>query len=155
MDSVIGRRLKEIACKQSMEGCSLIRCHVDSLRKDESVLIEISARVFLSTIITLQKVYRRVLVSSEATMQWNNSRHAVVQEEKLRIETFIASVGADSTQEPVEFWVIIVGLASGSIFLFLITMLLWKCGFFKRKTIPEDKQALNNEEKTEESSIDN
>jgi integrin alpha 8 len=126
--------------------CTLMRCTVGPLAKDESVLFKIRSRLFTET----QKTdyANKVKISSKLVTRITRLPYQAdagkvsYQTHQVTTEVFPSELAEGS----IPWWVWLLAALGGILLLALIIYCLYKCGFFKRKRPTNDspeRQPLN------------
>ena len=115
--------------------CATIECSLNNMPSDSAVFIEIKSVAWNSTFLeefngtSLVKVFSSgsVRIAEKNALYTNSSVLSV------EVSTTMLSEKVSKPKEPIKLWIIIVSSFAGVIVLVLIVLLLWKCGFFKRR----------------------
>uniref|UniRef100_A0ABD2WID0 Integrin alpha-2 domain-containing protein n=1 Tax=Trichogramma kaykai TaxID=54128 RepID=A0ABD2WID0_9HYME len=134
-----GRRSHVVTmnCRTGTAKCFNIICPIVNLQKKEENKIIIRARLWNSTLaedypkVDSVKVISngKIVFPEKVSIQQNNET-----DDKFDVE-FAAHPDSSDKQEaePVPIWIIVVAVVAGLLLLILITLILWKVGFFKRR----------------------
>ena len=133
-------------CDRGTAKCLRINCQIFNLAADKSATIEIRSRVWNSTLlddysfagagIDLVEIYSKAKVSVNDVVTQDISDDYVSVKTVARPE----ARGLPQDGRP-EWWVILAAALVGLLVLVIISLILWKCGFFKRRRplgSPED-----------------
>uniref|UniRef100_H2Z1C3 Uncharacterized protein n=1 Tax=Ciona savignyi TaxID=51511 RepID=H2Z1C3_CIOSA len=110
--------------------CVHFLCYLGTLETQRKVDINLRAVVWNSTFLEEYKGMGEVRVFSNAEVVVSRSN---VQYSVSSIRFDEVSTSILSEQQEVKLWIIVVATLAGVILLVLIVLLLWKCGFFKRR----------------------
>ncbi|XP_075237654.1 multiple edematous wings [Lycorma delicatula] len=118
--------------------CFKFRCVVYNLQKNEEATIFIKARLWNATLVEDYSRVELVKIGSRAKIHIPPSLiiHQDTTNDVSQVET-VAKVDLlqQRVAEPVPLWIIIVAIVVGLVVLIILTLLLWKLGFFKRKQL--------------------
>ncbi|XP_016838421.1 integrin alpha-PS1 isoform X2 [Nasonia vitripennis] len=126
-----------LSCKTYTAKCFDITCNIANLQKKEEATIIIKARLWNSTLAEdyprVDKVnigsIAKIVIPSGIVVQQNNLTDDFA--EAITIAT--PNLLDQQDGEPVPIWIIIVAVVAGLLLLILLTLILWKVGFFKRR----------------------
>ncbi|KRY74184.1 Integrin alpha ina-1 [Trichinella pseudospiralis] len=116
--------------------CFPIRCIIDHLEPNITATIRILSRLWNSTFVEDYRDVDHVLIESRAWIEVDR-RQGIEETNYLDNEaTAVTRAQPDMPQIEeklkIPLWIIILAVLGGIFLLMLITVLLWKCGFFKR-----------------------
>ncbi|XP_012275249.1 integrin alpha-PS1 [Orussus abietinus] len=134
-----GRRHQVVSmnCKAGTAKCFDITCVIYNLQRKQEAVIVVKARLWNSTLVEDYPKVDMVKVGSNARIVI--PPNVVIQQENLKDDFAIAETIAypdlldQQEAEPVPIWIIIVAIVAGLLLLILLTLVLWKLGFFKRR----------------------
>lgn len=136
-------------CKRNTAKCITIVCNVYAIKPKEQVLINVTARLWNSTLVSDYPSVDLVKIASIARIKVFevDQDHPVdtVVVETLAYPELLDQVGDGS----IPIWIIIVAIVGGLLALAVLTYCLWRCGFFKRRR--PDPTLSGNLEKNSES----
>ncbi|XP_034186491.1 multiple edematous wings isoform X2 [Osmia lignaria lignaria] len=124
-------------CKAGTAKCFDITCFIYNLQRKQEAMITVKARLWNSTLVEDYPKVDQVKISSNAKIVI--PPNVVIQQENLKDDYAVAEtiVHPDLLDhqdvEPVPIWVIIVAVVAGLILFILLTLVLRKLGFFKRR----------------------
>ncbi|XP_064647988.1 integrin alpha pat-2-like isoform X1 [Lineus longissimus] len=131
----------KLVCDSSW--CTVIECKVGPMRSGDSMLLQIRARVYISTLVKWE--LNDVIVMSGAIAQVMKVPYDVRPIEysidAYQVGTYITAANIDKHEKTIPLWVIALAASIGVLLLIFIILLLWKCGFFQRKRV-EDEDAI-------------
>ncbi|CAI9741711.1 integrin alpha-PS1-like isoform X2 [Octopus vulgaris] len=127
---------QDVSCDSGAK-CYRIVCDIGSLEEGKSAVIVIRSRLWEATLLEEFKNADEVSIRSRATFEIT-AENIEIQETDLRNNVYdvvtVAIPDIDvSLPPPVPWWIILIAVVIGLLFLFLLGFLLWKCGFFKRR----------------------
>jgi len=117
--------------------CTVIKCTIGPLEKDESVLFKIRSRLFTET--QVKNYAEKVKISSKLVTRVTRLPF-LVPEEHLAFQSHSVTttvIPSEPGEMGIPWWVWLLAALGGCLLLALITYCLYKCGFFKRRR-PED-----------------
>lgn len=119
--------------------CLSVECVVGHLDRGQSAVVKIRSRLWASTFIERQNI-PYVLNSSVSlrvrSMPYRVQPHTLPQHSKS-IGTFVVWAIPD-VSFAIPLWVIILAILLGLLVLAMLTVAMWKCGFFDRARPPKD-----------------
>ncbi|XP_012263310.2 integrin alpha-PS1 isoform X2 [Athalia rosae] len=124
-------------CEASTAKCFDITCIIYNLQRKQEAVITLKARLWNSTLVEDYPRVDMVKIGSNAKIII--PPQVVIQQENLKDDQGIAETIAypdlldQQDSEPVPIWIIIVAIVAGLLLLILLTLVLWKLGFFKRR----------------------
>ncbi|XP_074659048.1 integrin alpha-8-like isoform X2 [Tubulanus polymorphus] len=124
---------KKFVCESRW--CSVIRCNIGRMDKSDSVLIQLRSRLWLHTLM-MNELYD-VVIQSEGVAQVMDVPYDIkpisYSIDTFQVSTYATAGNMTTDDYRVPLWVIALGVALGLLALILISIMLWKCGFFKRQ----------------------
>lgn len=117
--------------------CTVIKCTIGPLEKDESVLFKVRSRLFTET--QIKNYAEKVKISSKLVTRVTRLPF-LVPEEHLASQSHSVTttvIPSEPGEVGIPWWVWLLAALGGCLLLALITYCLYKCGFFKRRR-PED-----------------
>nr|CAD7203492.1 unnamed protein product [Timema douglasi] len=131
------KRDTEMNCLLGTAKCIKFNCTLFNLKKDHSATIKIQARLWNSTLVEDYPKVNQVNITSRAKIHLPESlniRQTNTQDDEAYVVT-TAFPDLIDQQEPeaVPIWIIVVAVVAGLLLLILLTLVLWKLGFFKRR----------------------
>ncbi|XP_050530461.1 integrin alpha-PS1 isoform X2 [Daktulosphaira vitifoliae] len=129
------KEIVKMDCLLGNAQCFKFRCMLNNLEKNQEATIFIKARLWNSTLLrdyskvhSVQIVSRaKIHVPNEMLMQLN------YLDDEAEVETTAKVDLLQQENEPIPLWIIILAILAGILLLLLLTFLLWKLGFFKRR----------------------
>ena len=115
--------------------CVKIVCNVGSIGSNKRAFITVKGVTWNGTFLEEFNGTTQVMVYSNASVQVNisNVEYADSSEQETEVLTTMLSEKIVVSTEPVAIWIILLACLCGVVLLVVIVVLLWKCGFFKRK----------------------
>ncbi|XP_014485304.1 PREDICTED: integrin alpha-PS1 isoform X2 [Dinoponera quadriceps] len=134
-----GHRHRVVAmnCKAGTAKCFDITCYIYNLQRKQEAVITVKARLWNSTLVEDYPKVDMVKIGSNAKIVI--PPNVIIQQENLKDDHAIAETIAypdlldQQEAEPVPVWVIIVAVVAGLLLFILLTLVLRKLGFFKRR----------------------
>ncbi|XP_023700313.1 integrin alpha-8 [Paramormyrops kingsleyae] len=119
--------------------CLVVTCHVIRLERGQSAVVKVRSRLWAQTF--LQRHNDPYLLNSTAyfrvtSMPYRIKQRSLPQEAKS-IGTFVVWATPD-VSFAIPLWVIILAVLLGLLVLAILTLVMWKCGFFDRARPPKD-----------------
>lgn len=136
-------------CKRNTAKCISIVCNIYNVEPKAQVLINVTARLWNSTLVSDYPKVDLVKIASIARIKVFEVQqdHLV---DSVTVETLAYPELLDQASDgSIPIWIIIVAIVGGLLALALLTFVLWKCGFFKRRR--PDPTLSGNLEKNSES----
>ncbi|XP_022084385.1 integrin alpha-9-like isoform X2 [Acanthaster planci] len=130
--------------------CATIFCVTDNLRMGEGAVIKIQARFYEKTLI--ESGYDTIKLRSVATVKVEHHNNVHVQPVNGRPDSIVVQTVAyteSSVTTKVPNWILAVSIVAGIVLLLGVILVLWKCGFFRRKQREEMQKLINDKDETE------
>ncbi|XP_065345499.1 integrin alpha-PS1 isoform X2 [Cloeon dipterum] len=130
-----GRRRSVISsnCAAGTAKCFTFVCIIRNLHKNTEATIRIRARLWNSTLVEDYPRVDWVKIGSRARIHLQGI-HQSNEDDEFQVETIAyPELLEQAAGEGVPLWMIVVAIAAGLLLLILLTICLWKCGFFKRR----------------------
>ncbi|XP_057322797.1 integrin alpha-PS1 isoform X1 [Microplitis mediator] len=131
------RQIVSMNCKTGTAKCFDIKCIIYNLQRKQEATITVKARLWNSTLVEDYPKVDQVKIGSNARIVI--PPNIEIQQENLKNDQATAEtiaypdLGDQQDSEPVPIWIIIVAICAGLLLLILLTLILWKLGFFKRR----------------------
>ncbi|XP_038044823.1 integrin alpha-8-like isoform X1 [Patiria miniata] len=117
----------------STSNCLTISCTIQHLKGGQSEVIRFLARLWNNTLV--ETTFDRLVISSRGVAKVINLPYTIDPPELPQVMMEVSTIA--SPDEPVvkrvPIWIIIVAVIGGLLLLLIVILVLWKCGFFKRK----------------------
>ncbi|XP_043467893.1 integrin alpha-PS1 isoform X2 [Leptopilina heterotoma] len=134
-----GRRhqIVHMSCKGQTAKCIDIICRIENLQRKKEAIVTIKARLWNSTLAEDYRKVDEVRIASYAKIIIPAG--VIIQQENVSDDFTIAETVAypdisdQQEPEPVPIWIIVGAILAGLLLLILLTLILWKLGFFKRR----------------------
>ncbi|KAG5280203.1 hypothetical protein AALO_G00086170 [Alosa alosa] len=129
------KKLILLTCDEGAK-CRTFTCPLKGMKTRAAVTVY--ARLWNSTMLEDYSDAYRVTVQGQATLNLQTSKAVVIM--KPQTQTFTLNIDPELEEEaPQEapIWIIVVSVLAGVLLLTLISLLLWKCGFFRRANTRE------------------
>jgi len=150
------RQVVTLDCERGTAKCFKFRCNIRNLPRKQSAVIKIRARLWNATLVEDFPGIHTVRIRSRAHISLDSSMDITqrIDDDYDHAETMAYPDRLDTGESPeVPLWIIIVSVVAGILLLVLLVLILWKCGFFKRKrpdptltgNLQKEKELLNGE----------
>eukprot|EP00057_Strongylocentrotus_purpuratus_P022637 XP_011677111.1 PREDICTED: integrin alpha-8-like [Strongylocentrotus purpuratus] len=131
--------------------CALIPCLVDNLESGGGAVVEINMRIFEDTF--LKGDFGKIELLAEGVIGVEDPlrRHIQPQSgrpDRVEVKTVIFTESSVQNQ-PVPKWVVAVSIAAGIVCLIVVILVMWKCGFFRRRMKEEMERLIQEKEEQE------
>jgi hypothetical protein len=132
-------------CARQTAKCLQFKCVIRELRANQTALVKVRARLWNSTLVEDYPNVKYVRIISRGQLELED--FPVIQQDPSNDAAMIETIAYPSLTEyekdqPIPLWVYLVALLVGLAILALIILILWKLGFFKRKT-PDEMMKAN------------
>lgn len=123
--------------------CIEFTCDLGTLNAKAKVYIDLHAVLWNSTFLEEYKGVSKIQVQSKAmvSIAQENIKFSESSDLEGTIWTTVNSEVVIPTQEEVNWWIIVAASVAGVVLLVCLVLLLWKCGFFKRKQFGDYQKA--------------
>ncbi|XP_078280544.1 integrin alpha-8-like [Rhinoraja longicauda] len=140
-EALVEETILNLTCDASK--CVKIVCYVGRLERNKRAVISIQSTLRMEPFIKNQ--YKQYTFQSRASFIVQEMPYKVQPEEfpsgNSMVESVIECCEPEGSK-PVPVWYIIVAILGGLLLIASVTLLLWKCGFFKRKLPPTETEDL-------------
>ncbi|XP_060606127.1 integrin alpha-6-like [Ruditapes philippinarum] len=130
--------LEKMDCKQ--EKCSIFNCMVTGIQPKTSAVIYMH-HVVDKDIESFMKDGKSIKLLSTAFV-WINKTNLISNQTEFSQQLITTISKRTAVRKELPWWIILVSVLGGILLIALIILLLWKCGFFKRKTRDELEKRL-------------
>ncbi|KAF4106880.1 hypothetical protein G5714_012870 [Onychostoma macrolepis] len=129
-----------LECSKLTARCMTFSCPL--LNMSTQAEIRVRSRVWNSTLLEDYANALRVEVKGQATLRLLTDKPAIRMDNQIReFSVNIDPVLGEETPYEVPLWIIIVAAVAGILLLGIISLILWKCGFFRRASRREMYEA--------------
>ncbi|MBN3305655.1 ITA8 protein, partial [Amia calva] len=134
--------------------CLMVACRVGRLDKGQSAVVKVRSRLWAHTFLQRKKYSYSLnsTVSYKVLDMPYRIKPARLPEESKSVSTFVVWATPD-VSFAIPLWVIILAILLGLLVLAILTLVMWKCGFFDRARPPKDdvsdREQLTAEKSTE------
>uniref|UniRef100_A0A8C1Y153 Integrin, alpha 8 n=1 Tax=Cyprinus carpio TaxID=7962 RepID=A0A8C1Y153_CYPCA len=135
--------------------CLMVECVVDRLDRGQSAVIKFRSRLWAHTV--LQRRNDHYTLNSTVSFQVMSMPYRIKSDslphQSKSIGTFVVWAIPD-VSFAIPLWVIILAILLGLLVLAMLSLAMWKCGFFDRARPPKDDDVSDREQLTAEKSTD-
>uniref|UniRef100_A0A671M3F4 Integrin alpha-8-like n=1 Tax=Sinocyclocheilus anshuiensis TaxID=1608454 RepID=A0A671M3F4_9TELE len=135
--------------------CLMVECDVDRLDRGQSAVIKFRSRLWAHTF--LQRRNDHYTLNSTVSFQVMSMPYRIkadsLPHQRKSIGTFVVWAIPD-VSFAIPLWVIILAILLGLLVLAMLSLAMWKCGFFDRARPPKDDDVSDREQLTAEKSTD-
>ncbi|KAM9436303.1 integrin alpha-8 [Clarias gariepinus] len=135
--------------------CLMLNCVVGRLDQGQSAVVKVRSRLWAHTF--LQRRNDHYLVNSTVYFQVTGMPYRIkphnLPRQSNSIGTYVVWAIPDLSFA-IPLWVIILAILLGLLVLAILTLVMWKCGFFDRARPPKDDNVSDQEQLTAEKSTD-
>uniref|UniRef100_A0A8C2PQN7 Integrin, alpha 8 n=1 Tax=Cyprinus carpio TaxID=7962 RepID=A0A8C2PQN7_CYPCA len=135
--------------------CLMVECVVDRLDRGQSAVIKFRSRLWAHTF--LQRRNDHYTLNSTVSFQVMAMPYRIkadsLPHQSKSIGTFVVWAIPD-VSFAIPLWVIILAILLGLLVLAMLSLAMWKCGFFDRARPPKDDDVSDREQLTAEKSTD-
>ncbi|CAI5444358.1 unnamed protein product [Caenorhabditis angaria] len=129
-----------ISCTEKTANCFTVSCHFDFIDANSAPVVDFRARLWNSTFIDDYTDVEYVEVKSFGRLEIDAGQGIEDDPDNnvLSITTFAyPDKPAIGETRPLPLWILICAILAGLFILLLISLALWKCGFFKRNKLDQ------------------
>uniref|UniRef100_A0A8B9KE28 Integrin, alpha 8 n=1 Tax=Astyanax mexicanus TaxID=7994 RepID=A0A8B9KE28_ASTMX len=135
--------------------CLMLKCIVGRLDRGQSAVVKVRSRLWAQTF--LQRRNDQYLLNSTVAFQVTGMPYRIkphtLPQQSNSIGTFVVWAIPD-VSFAIPLWVIILAILLGLLVLAILTLAMWKCGFFDRARPPKDDDVSDREQLTAEKSTE-
>ncbi|XP_052475300.1 integrin alpha-8 [Carassius gibelio] len=135
--------------------CLMVECVVDRLDRGQSAVIKFRSRLWAHTF--LQRRNDHYTLNSTVSFQVMSMPYRIkadsLPHQSKSIGTFVVWAIPD-VSFAIPLWVIILAILLGLLVLAMLSLAMWKCGFFDRARPPKDSDVSDREQLTAKKSTD-
>merc|ERR1712122_39221 len=132
-------------CGRSSAKCFTISCNLPRLRRRDFAVIKLRSRVWNSTLVEDYPHIDSVVINARARLEMAPE----VESQQMRgdDETTISVMAfpdglSETGMANIPIWVMVVSIMAGLLVVVIITLILWKFGFFERKRVSDVTQQV-------------
>uniref|UniRef100_A0A158QM39 Integrin_alpha2 domain-containing protein n=1 Tax=Haemonchus placei TaxID=6290 RepID=A0A158QM39_HAEPC len=129
----VTRRVK--GCAEKTAKCFTVTCHFDFLDANSAPVIDFRARLWNTTFIEDYSDVEYVEIASYGRIELDTSQG--IEDDPSNNAISVKTVAYPDRpalgSRPVPWWIILVSALIGLLILLIMILILWRCGFFKRK----------------------
>ncbi|XP_030641281.1 integrin alpha-8 [Chanos chanos] len=129
--------------------CLMLECIVGRLDRGQSAVVKIRSRLWAHTFLQRRNdhyVLNSTVAFVVTAMPYRIKPHSLPQQTKS-IGTFVVWAIPD-VSFAIPLWVIVLAILLGLLVLAMLTLAMWKCGFFDRARPPKDDDVSDREQLT-------
>ncbi|XP_073237367.1 integrin alpha-V-like [Porites lutea] len=136
-DEVKSRRRRDaeelLDCRKA--SCKQFKCHLGMLKMDDKVEIKMTFRLWQNTLLKELDPPRAVVLQTSASLEITQDKitQTDLKNDKATIKTTANPAQTEAQEKKTPWWVIFLSVLGGVILLAGAIVILYKCGFFKRK----------------------
>uniref|UniRef100_A0A4W4E4F9 Integrin alpha-2 domain-containing protein n=1 Tax=Electrophorus electricus TaxID=8005 RepID=A0A4W4E4F9_ELEEL len=135
--------------------CLMLACIVGRLDRGQSAVVKVRSRLWAHTF--LQRRNDHYLLNSTVSFRVTGMPYRIrphtLPQQSTSIGTFVVWAIPD-VSFAIPLWVIILAILLGLLVLAILTLAMWKCGFFDRARPPKDDDVSDREQLTAEKSTE-
>ncbi|XP_060521290.1 integrin alpha-PS1-like isoform X2 [Cylas formicarius] len=141
----IKRRITALNCIARTAKCANIVCYIRKLKKQHQAYIEIRSRIWNSTLVEDYNNVDWVQINSHAVVELTDATFITKPEQifDFSAETLMYPETVQPYSE-LNIWIIVGAVIAGLLLLIVLVVILYKCGFFKRKRVSKDPTLSGN-----------
>ncbi|KAJ8911157.1 hypothetical protein NQ315_008342 [Exocentrus adspersus] len=149
-----GGKKHEIVIMDCITGtakCVEIICSVKDLKKGNSAYVDIKSRIWNSTLVEDYSKVDWVMIKSNLEVEITDKSFNISSESVPQFSAVTIAYPEIVLGERLNWWIIGGAVLAGLVLLILLVVILYKCGFFKRKRVSKDPTLSGNLQKKGES----
>ena len=141
-DNRITKRVVTLDCDLGTAKCIKITCELYSIQANYTAVIEVRSRLWNSTLADDYNVeyVDEVEIYSKAHVILNMDITQDLSDDHVAVLTIAKPKPSDRIDSSPDWWIILLSVLIGLLVLVLISLMLWKCGFFKRHRHSEEDE---------------
>ncbi|XP_023336836.1 integrin alpha-PS1, partial [Eurytemora carolleeae] len=132
-------------CGRGTAKCLSISCDIPRLGRGDHAIIRLSSRVWNSTLVEDYPHVDSVLINAVGRLQLPTdlARQQMRHDDEVTIGVIAYPDGLGETGiQGVPIWIMITAIMAGLLLVVIITLILWKFGFFERKRVSDVTQTV-------------
>ncbi|KAK6036535.1 integrin alpha [Cooperia oncophora] len=124
-----------IGCAEKTAKCFTVTCHFDFLDANSAPVVDFRARLWNTTFIEDYSDVEYVEIASYGRIELDTSQGIEddPSNNAVSVKTLAYPDRPALGSRPVPWWIILVSALIGLLILLIVVLILWRCGFFKRK----------------------
>ncbi|KAK6014762.1 FG-GAP repeat protein [Ostertagia ostertagi] len=124
-----------IGCAEKTAKCFTVTCHFDFLDANSAPVIDFRARLWNTTFIEDYSDVEYVEIASYGRIELDTNQGIEddPSNNAISVKTLAYPDRPALGSRPVPWWIILVSALIGLLILLVVVLILWRCGFFKRK----------------------
>ncbi|XP_071500218.1 LOW QUALITY PROTEIN: integrin alpha-9-like [Diadema antillarum] len=136
--------------------CAYIPCTVDTLEQGGGAVVEFSMRIFEDTFLKEDLGKIELVAEGKIGVDDPLRRHIQPTSDRPDLVKIVTLIYTESSvsNKPVPKWVIAVSIAAGIVCLVAVILVMWKCGFFRRRMREEMERLIQEKDERESLSPD-
>ncbi|XP_030754239.1 integrin alpha-PS1-like isoform X2 [Sitophilus oryzae] len=141
----IKRKIIIMDCMENAR-CVDILCYIGSLKKQQApVYVEIKSRIWNSTLVEDYSNVDWINIRSVGEISIDDSSFVTKPDQSFTYATeTLVYPAAISPYSTINWWIIGIAIIAGLLLLVVLIVILYKCGFFKRKRVTKDPTLSGN-----------
>ncbi|XP_066441595.1 integrin alpha-7 isoform X1 [Eleutherodactylus coqui] len=125
-------------CARDTAHCVVFRCPLYSF--DQQVVLKVHGRLWNSSFLEDYPSGSNIEVIIRANITVKSSiKNLVLRDATTQISMMLYSDLDVAVHGGIPWWIILIAVLAGILLLLLLVLILWKCGFFKRKNYQDEK----------------
>ncbi|KAM9319964.1 integrin alpha-7 [Gastrophryne carolinensis] len=125
-------------CARGTAHCTVFQCPLHSF--DQQAVLKVHGRLWNSTFLEDYPSGSSLEVIIRANITVKSSiQNLVLKDATTQISVMLYSDSDVVAHGGIPWWIILIAVLAGILLLALLVIILWKCGFFKRKHYQDDK----------------
>ena len=132
-------------CGRKSAKCFTISCNLPRLARRDFAVIKLRSRVWNSTLVEDYPHIDSVVINSRARLELSPEleSHQLRGDDETTLSVVAFPDGlSDAGIANIPVWVMVVSIMSGLLVLVIISLILWKFGFFERKRVSDMAQSV-------------
>ncbi|KAG8452398.1 hypothetical protein GDO86_004266 [Hymenochirus boettgeri] len=125
-------------CSQGTARCVVFQCPLYSF--NQQVVLKVHGRLWNSSLLEEYPSVSSLKVIIRANITVKSSiKNLVLRDATTQIGVMLYSDVGVAPLGGIPWWIILIAVLAGILLLLLLVLILWKCGFFKRKRLQDEK----------------
>ncbi|KAE8626386.1 hypothetical protein XENTR_v10006615 [Xenopus tropicalis] len=125
-------------CSRGTARCVVFQCPLYSF--DQQVVLKVHGRLWNSSLLEEYPSVSSLELVVRANITVKSSiKNLVLRDATTQINVMLYSDYGVAALGGIPWWIILIAVLAGILLLALLVFILWKCGFFKRKRLQEEK----------------